>query len=167
MANPRRRNLYNKRQCTASQTNMSRVLNNQGYTLVESLFQFIIFMILTHLVVLFFLWKAPIEKQYKESSSGEWELFSLELQELLEEVEFISETKQQTAVAFQTERGVITIESYGSLIRKLVDGAGHVPLLTNVKTATFEVEEYELTAAFEMLDGTKRVRTFAVGYIAE
>ena len=46
---------------------MCRIIKSfdeQGYTFIESLFQLIILAIFVQLFLLFFLWKAPIERQY-------------------------------------------------------------------------------------------------------
>ena len=48
----------------------------QGYTFLESIFQLIIMTFSFNLFLLFFFWKDPIEQQYADYSSTEWELFS-------------------------------------------------------------------------------------------
>ena len=57
--------------------------NDRGYTLIESLFQLVLFALFVQLFLLFFYWKAPIERQYTNMSSGAWELFAVDLQDVL------------------------------------------------------------------------------------
>ncbi|WP_158233740.1 competence type IV pilus minor pilin ComGF [Sporosarcina sp. P3] len=140
--------------------------NEKGYSLVESIVHLLIFMMLIQFAVLFFYWQAPTEKVYQGDLLGEWELFSLELQELLEEVSVVEEVKP-TRITFHTERGIITIQQYNKMLRKVVDGTGHVPLLMNVNSSTFTVKDSELKLTVEMQDGMRKERTFAIGLYQE
>ncbi|ARD46808.1 hypothetical protein SporoP37_00595 [Sporosarcina sp. P37] len=141
-------------------------LNDKGFSLVESIIHLLIFSVIIQMTVLFFYWQAPVEKVYQEELLGEWELFSLELQELLKEVESITEPTK-TSFAFRTERGRITIQHYDKMLRKLVDGAGHVPLLMNVKNCNFTVLDDQLHIVVVMLNGVRKERTFAIGKNSE
>lgn len=141
-------------------------LDEKGFSLFESIIHLMIFSILIQLTVLFFYWKAPIETSYQNDFLGEWELFSLELQQLLEEVEFVA-VPTSTSVSFATERGLVTIQVYQRLIRKLVNGQGHVPLLIGVKSCEFIVDGNRLHVSVEKVDGTKKERTFAIGLYTE
>ncbi|WP_194841610.1 competence type IV pilus minor pilin ComGF [Sporosarcina obsidiansis] len=141
-------------------------LNERGFSLLESIIHLMIFSILIQLTILFFYWKAPIQTSYQSDFLGEWELFSLELQQLLEEVEWVSEPTSNS-VSFRTEKGTVTIQVYQQLIRKVVNGQGHVPLLMDVKFCSFSVDGNRLQVAVEKLDGTKKERTFAIGLYTE
>ncbi|PIC84784.1 hypothetical protein CSV73_02505 [Sporosarcina sp. P1] len=141
-------------------------LNEKGYSLVESIIHLLIFMMLIQLTVLFFYWKAPVDNVYHGDLLGEWELFSLELQELLEKVTVVEEVKS-TLITFHTQKGSITIQQYDKMLRKVVNGTGHVPLLMNVKSSKFTVKDSELKLAVEMKDGMRKERTFAIGLYQE
>ncbi|WP_158233902.1 competence type IV pilus minor pilin ComGF [Sporosarcina sp. P34] len=141
-------------------------LDEKGYSLVESIIHLLIFIMLIQFTVLFFYWKAPVENVYQGDLLGEWELFSLELQELLEEVTRVEEVKP-TLITFHTQRGKITIHQYDTMLRKVVDGTGHVPLLVNVKSSKFTVKDSELKIAVEMKDGMRKERTFVIGLYQE
>ena len=69
-----------------------KLSNDRGYTLIESLFQLIIFTIFAHLIITFFLWKEPIERQYGNKSTSEWELFTADLQKEVANVSEFSVT---------------------------------------------------------------------------
>ncbi|WP_153722346.1 competence type IV pilus minor pilin ComGF [Sporosarcina cascadiensis] len=140
--------------------------NEKGFSLLESLIQLLIFSMLIQLTVLFFYWKAPIQSSYQSDFLGEWELFSLELQQLLKEVEYV-EGPMNTSVSFKTEKGLVTIQLYNQLIRKVVSGQGHVPLLVDVASCQFTVEGNRLQVSVERLDGIKKERTFAIGLYSE
>ena len=140
--------------------------NEKGFSLIESIIHLLIFSMLIQFAVLFFYWQAPIEKVYKADLLGEWELFSLELQEMLEEVTVVVEPGEQNFI-FHTERGVITIQQYKKMLRKLVDGLGHVPMLMNVESSTFVVRDNHLELTVEMTDGVRKERTFAIGLSTE
>ncbi|WP_303968196.1 competence type IV pilus minor pilin ComGF [Sporosarcina ureae] len=143
-----------------------KLWNEKGYSLLESIIHLLIFTMLIQLAVLFFYWQTPIEKVYQGDLLGEWELFSLEFQEVLEEVTAVTEINP-TILSFRTKRGEIIIQQYKQMIRKVVDGDGHVPLLMNVKTYAFTVNGSELQIAVEMMDGRRKERTFAIGLYQE
>lgn len=149
---------------------MCRILNrsNQsGYTLIESLFQLIILSIFLQLFVLFFFWKSPIEEQYSDIKSMEWELFAIDLQQLLVEVQEIETISGNMGIQFMTGENSIRVEKNSSVIRKRINRVGHVPLLTEVQAVTFSLTEINLIVYVIMRDGTQKERSFAVGYYSE
>lgn len=149
---------------------MCRVLNrfNQsGYTLIESLFQLIILSIFLQLFVLFFFWKSPIEEQYSDVNSMEWELFAIDLQQLLVEVQEIELISGNMGIQFRTGENSIRVEKSSSVIRKRTNKLGHVPLLTGIQSVTFSLTGINLNADVIMLDGSQKERSFAVGYYPE
>jgi competence protein ComGF len=137
--------------------------NEQGYTFIESIFQLIIMTIFIHLLLLFFIWKGSIEQYYTDYSSPEWELFSADLQYLLSDVSEIRMVNSGRTIRLLNSRGLIDIEQNSTVIRKRVDTTGHIPLLTGVKTVIFKFDGITITAYVTMLNGTVKVRGFAVG----
>ena len=144
-----------------------RKLDERGYTLLESIFQLLIMAAFIHLFVLFFLWKGPIEQQYSDYSSTEWELFSADLQQLLADVSEIRLMSNGKAIRLRRNQETIDIEQSGTVIRKRVGGDGHVPLFTGIHSATYTFDGKALTAFVTMQDGSVKVRGFAVGYYPE
>lgn len=140
---------------------------NRGYTLIDSLFQLIIFIIFAHLIVLFFLWKAPIDRQYGNLSTSEWELFAANLQKELAHVSQFNINTDQKGFMIETPRGRINFDQGNGVIRKRVDGQGHVPFLTKVSTATFTQSSTALFVEVTLLDGTRKERDFAIGLYQE
>lgn len=137
--------------------------NEAGYTLLESLFHLVILGIFLHFVILFFYWKQPIDRQLQDYYATEWELFAIDLQALLVEVEDFNVLMGNRAISFTNERGKIEVGQNNYVIRKLTNSTGHIPLFTNVSNVIFTREELELNVEVTMLDGTKRERRFAIG----
>ena len=145
---------------------MHRVLkcrNEAGYSLLESLFHLVIMGILLQFAILFFYWKMPIERQLEDFYGTEWELFAIDLQRLLVDVEDVDVLFGGRAISFTNDRGEIQIGQSNSVIRKLTNTNGHIPLYTNIYNVTFTQEGYELNVVVTMTDGTERERRFAIG----
>ncbi|MDN4609024.1 competence type IV pilus minor pilin ComGF [Sporosarcina highlanderae] len=138
-------------------------LNENGFTFLESLFHLLIAAIFLQFVVLFFYWKAPIERQLEDYFATEWELFAIDLQMLLLEVEDFSVAAGNQTISFINKRGKIQVGQSGTLIRKTTYDRGYIPLFTNVYSTTFIVEGHELLLKVTMLDGSQRERWFAIG----
>ncbi|MDV6377893.1 competence type IV pilus minor pilin ComGF [Sporosarcina sp. GW1-11] len=137
-------------------------IDEKGFSLFESMIHLLIFTILIQLTLLFFHWKEPVQSSYQNDFLSEWEVFSLEVQELLKEVHVI-EQPRTTSFTFHTERGRITLQVYQQMIRKLVNGEGHVPLLVDLRSANFLVEGNRLKIMVEKTNGIKKEGTFAIG----
>ncbi len=140
-----------------------RYRNEAGYTLFEALFQMLIMSILLQFVILFFFWKAPIERQLEDYFETEWELFAIDLQKLLVNVEDFNVRIGNSTISFMNERGEVEIGQSNSVIRKRINASGHIPLFTNVSSVQFSHEGFELNVEVIMLDGTKRERRFVIG----
>lgn len=141
--------------------------NESGYSLLEALFQLLIMGIFLHFVVLFFYWKLPVERQLQDYYATEWELFAIDLQALLIDVEDFNVLWGDRVISFTNERGKIEVGQSNSVIRKLTNSAGHIPLFTNVASVSFTREGHELNVEVTMLDGRKRERRFAIGFRQE
>lgn len=134
-----------------------------GYTLAEALFQMLIMGILLQFIVLFFYWKAPIERQLEDYYETEWELFAIDLQKLLVDVEDFNVLFANRAISFSNERGEIEIGQTNNVIRKRINTSGHIPLFTNVSSVRFTHEGHEMNVEVTMLDGKIRERRFVIG----
>jgi competence protein ComGF len=137
--------------------------NEAGYSLLEALFQMLIMGMLLQFIVLFFFWKAPIDRQLEDYYETEWELFTIDLQKLLVEVEDFNVLYGNRAISFTNERGEIEIGQNNSVIRKRINTTGHIPLFTHVSSVQFTYEGHEMNVEVTMLDGKTRERRFAIG----
>lgn len=134
-----------------------------GYTLLEAILQIVVFALFAQLFVLFFYWKAPIERQYQTRSQIQWEMFAADFQKEIALAELIEVTRAGEGIRFVTERGTIRIEEKNEVIRKTIDGAGHVPLMTEIMQTNFSLTYPTLHLEVVMQDGTEMERDFIVG----
>lgn len=93
----------------------------------------------------------------------EWELFAIDLQELLLEVDELTLSLGNRGISFTNDRGRIQVGQVETVIRKTTHEKGYIPLFTNVAKTAFIVEDYELLLKVTMLDGSVRERRFAIG----
>lgn len=135
-----------------------------GYTLLETIFQVMIFAMFAQLFLLFFYWKAPIERQLKNRSAMQWEMFAVDFQDELANLYHMEVLQGGNGIRFQTKRGIITIEEKNQVIRKTVGGQGHIPFLTEVSKATFTLNEPNLLVEVLLQDGTQKERDFTIGH---
>lgn len=138
--------------------------NENGFTLLETIFQVMIFALFAQLFLLFFYWKAPIERQLINRSAMQWEMFAVDFQEELVNLSSFELLPTGKGIRIQTKRGIIIIEEKNKVIRKTVDGQGHVPFLTEVSTASFiQNDPTTLHVEVTLQDGTTKGRDFAIG----
>ncbi|WP_339250529.1 ComGF family competence protein [Sporosarcina sp. FSL W8-0480] len=143
---------------------MHKLLKDEkGFTFLESIFHLVIAAIFLQFVILFFYWKAPIERQLEDYFATEWELFAIDLQELLLEVDELTLSLGNRGISFTNDRGRIQVGQVETVIRKTTHEKGYIPLFTNVAKTAFIVEDYELLLKVTMLDGSVRERRFAIG----
>jgi len=114
--------------------------------------------------VLFFLWKSPIEQNYTHLSHTEWELFVVDLQEELEDIYEVEVHVGSRGIFFINQRGKINVGQNNGVVRKTVDGLGHIPLLTNVYSTIFTLNGTVLVVDVILQDGTRKERDFAIGF---
>lgn len=144
-----------------------KLRNESGYSLLEAMFQLMLMAIFLHFVVLFFYWKLPIERQLHDYYATEWELFAIDLQALLVDVEDFNVHIGDRAISFTNERGKIEVGQSNYVIRKLTYTTGYIPLFTNASRVIFTHEGHELNVEVTMLDGKIRERRFAIGFRQE
>lgn len=134
-----------------------------GFTLLESIVQVMIFALFAQLFLLFFYWKGPIERQYTDHSSIAWEMFAADFQDELTALHAIEVHSNGNGIRFKTDRGLIAIEQRNQVIRKSIDGLGHVPFLTDISSAQFTLNHPTLVVQVVMQDGTRKERDFTIG----
>lgn len=145
---------------------LKKEIGEQGYTFLESLFHLLITIAFLQLFLLFFVWKAPIERQFSDYSDTEWELFAIDLQKLLSNVSTF-ENPEPDKLTFRINRQTHQVNLSGNVIRWQKTGEGHVPILTNVRSVFFSVDGMLVTAYVTMLSGEIRERGFAIGLYPE
>lgn len=64
-------------------------MNEKGYTLLEALFQLVVFVLVMQLVVLIMLWYAEMKTTVISDEQSKWELFVYDLNSYFENITFL------------------------------------------------------------------------------
>lgn len=141
----------------------SRKLNEDGYTLLEALFHFVVFLLLAQFIVLLMMWMNQLNGMYNENEQIAWEMFVNDFSRNLTNIEdIVVDDSGEIVISRKNQKGKIQINQYKEVLRKQVDGTGYVPLLIGIKKVDFSFEQNELKIAVEFLTGMKKERTFFV-----
>jgi len=138
--------------------------NEKGYTLLEAMFQLIVFVLVSHLFVLIMLWYVEMTSTMQTDEQSKWELFVYDLNKELKDILAFSIRGDQKRITFQTTETVHHIDCYRNIIREQVNG-GHVPMLNGINKCQFNYSGNMLTVAVEMPNGIQKERTFYVPII--
>jgi len=139
-------------------------MNERGYTLLEALFQLVVFVFIAHLVVFIMIWFAEMKTTVLFDEQSKWELFVYDLNMYLNDISSFSIRKDQKRITFQAADTIHNIDCYSNIIRDQVNG-GHVPMLIGINKCQLKYEEDMLTVAVEFPSGIKKERTFYVPVI--
>ncbi|MBC1473099.1 competence protein ComGF [Listeria grandensis] len=105
--------------------------SKHAFTLLESLFSLLIFIIIASFVPLIFQSYQSVLKVMDIDKNYEWQLF---LNQARKELMTSSElTVSDHKIDFYSQSKLITYASYQNMTRRSVDNKGHEPLLTNIK----------------------------------
>ncbi|WP_144787494.1 competence type IV pilus minor pilin ComGF [Lysinibacillus fusiformis] len=138
--------------------------NEKGYTLLEAMFQLIVFVLVSHLFVLIMLWYAEMTSTMQTDEQSKWELFVYDLNKGLRNILTFSVQDDHNRITFQTTESVHYIDCYRNIIREQVNG-GHIPMLNGINKCRFTYSGNMLTVAVEMPSGMQKERTFYVPII--
>ncbi|MBL3728502.1 ComGF family competence protein [Lysinibacillus sp. HST-98] len=139
-------------------------MNEKGYTLIEAMFQLVVFVLISHFFVLIILWFAEMKSTMLTDEQTKWELFVSDLNLSLKDISTFSIREDQKRITFQTASTLHHIDCYSNIIREQVKG-GHVPMLIGINKCQFSYSENKLTIAVEMDSGIQKERTFYVPII--
>lgn len=139
-------------------------MDDKGYTLLEAMFQLVVFVLISHLFVLVILWFAEMKSTVLSDEQTKWELFVSDLNHALQDVSTFSVRADHKRMTFQTANTLHHIDCYSSIIREQVNG-GHVPMLIGLNRCQFNYTENMLTVAVEMASGVQKERSFYVPII--
>ncbi|MGG5255071.1 competence type IV pilus minor pilin ComGF [Neobacillus sp. SM06] len=112
------------------------LLNNQGFTLIETLFALSVFATIVYFVLPLFQIMLPTRDLNRHLQEMEWDVFSNQIKR---EIHSTSNavTPNETTVIFTSEAGSVTYEKYNQTLRRQVNGTGHEILLQNVAAVSF------------------------------
>ncbi|WP_342440959.1 competence type IV pilus minor pilin ComGF [Lysinibacillus sp. FSL K6-0075] len=139
-------------------------MNEKGYTLLEAMFQLVVFVLISHLFVLMMLWFAEMRSTMLTDEQTKWELFVSDLNLSLKDISTFSVREDQKRMTFHTANTLHHIDCYSNIIREQVNG-GHIPMLIGINKCYFNYSENMLTVAVEMTSGIQKERTFYVPII--
>ena len=137
-------------------------MNEKGYTLLEALFQVVVFTVLSHIFILIMLWYAEMKSTIFAVEQSNWELFVYDVNTYFVDVISFEVSDDHAKITFEIPGGLYSIEQYQTIIRKRIKNLGHEPLLNGVRTCQFYYINEELTIAVEFLNGIKKERTYYV-----
>lgn len=140
-------------------------MNEKGYSLLEALFQLVVFVIFSHIFVLIMLWFTEMKSTVLANEHMKWELFVYDMNMYFVDVTSFEVDKANSKITFRTPNGRYSMEHYQNIIRKQVGGLGHEPLLIGIKTCQFYYEDEELKIVVEFPNGILKERTYYVPII--
>lgn len=135
-----------------------KVLNEQGYTLIESIFQLMVYVVFSSFFILLILWTTQFQNATFAKEQTEWELFVQDLLSYIAEGDLVQVINEGSGIRVFRGDQAIDIEKYEKFIRKQVNELGHEPMLTNVKTVHFILNESYLTIQVEFENGIHKER---------
>lgn len=140
------------------------LLNSQGYTLIEALFQFIVFILLSNIIIMIVFWMHQMNSTFFTNEHVSWELFVQDVQEYFVNVDSVKITNNFERMEIYEKNSLDSkqIDRLGDVIRLRKNNQGYVPLLIGVKSAQFTIEDGFLTISVEFLNGLKKERTIFV-----
>ncbi|QPQ35151.1 MULTISPECIES: competence type IV pilus minor pilin ComGF [unclassified Lysinibacillus] len=136
-------------------------MNEKGYTLLEALFQLIVFVLVCHLFLLVILWAANMKTTMLTDEQSKWELFVFDMNMHLANASSITIRRDQRRITLQASNTLHHFDCYRNMIREQVNG-GHVPMLIGINKCQFDLNDNELTIAVEFPSGLKKERTYYV-----
>ncbi|MFJ7731532.1 competence type IV pilus minor pilin ComGF [Lysinibacillus sp. NPDC097231] len=139
-------------------------MNEKGYTLLESLFQLVVFVLISHLFVFIMLWFVEMKATVLSDEQSKWELFVYDLNMYLDDITSFTIRSDQKRITFESADKLHHIDCYSNIIREQVNG-GHVPMLIGINKCQFRYTENMLTVAVEFPSGIQKERTFYVPII--
>lgn len=141
-----------------------KLLNNKGFTLLEALFQFVVFILLVTILMMVVLWLNQMNQSLLTDENVTWELFVQDVQQLFSNVDKITvkEKYEQIEIAYVDSVDRKQIDRYGDVIRLQTNDKGYVPLLIGIQKVQFGLEGDFLTIYVEFRNGVVKERTFFV-----
>ncbi|MEK9198660.1 competence type IV pilus minor pilin ComGF [Ureibacillus sp. FSL E2-3493] len=140
------------------------LLNNKGFTLLEALFQFVVFILLAAILMMVVSWLNQMNQSLLTDDDVTWELFVQDVQQLFSNVDEITvkEKSEQIEIAYVDSVDRKQIDRYGDVIRLKTNDKGYVPLLIGIQKVQFRLQGDFLTIYVEFQDSVVKERTFFV-----
>ncbi|WP_341960925.1 ComGF family competence protein [Planococcus maritimus] len=137
------------------------IRSSAGFTFLDSLMEIVALSIMLPLAAMFYLFGSQYLVDL-DSAETEYRLFSLELQQYLDDSQQVFITRDGKGVRIVRQDGVYDIELYGTVVRKRKGQLGHEIMLTNVKSGEFQLVGKRLAIELEFHSGAKEEADYAL-----
>ncbi|QCR32842.1 ComGF family competence protein [Lysinibacillus sp. SGAir0095] len=143
------------------------VHNSQGYTLLEALFSFSVFVILAQILLVVLFWIQQMNTTYFTNEDTAWEFFVYDFQQSLVNVKEIKLSNDSKTVDVFYINDVKKINRSGDVLRLIINNQGNTPLLIGVRSALFNWDGQFLTLSVIFNNGVEKERRFFVQKITQ
>lgn len=147
---------------------MQHVKNEAGYTLIEALFHLTTVSLFIFMSTIFFQWYEKTNNQVTNINDLKWRQFSLDFQREIRRVSpDFSISYPGKNFDFHNGEDRISIHFINGVIRKQINGSGHIPLLTDVKQRNIQYKNGVIQFSVVFNDGLEREGEFILGVYEE
>ena len=129
--------------------------NTKGFTLIEVMFSLSVLVVIASLMPILFLSLHGANERLEESVAAEWDLFLMQFRKEVEKHD-IEKIDQQKLTLKSKEGDTILFSSYGSLLRRQVNGMGHEVYLTSIQSISFSLQGTLLQLEVLFQNGTTK-----------
>lgn len=141
-------------------------LNQSGYTLLNSLFQVIVFMLMAQLLLMILIIYFQETSLRDARDEIEWQLFVADTNIYFERAHSVTLKDDGKTIVFWDPLGKKSVEYLFAIrnlhIAKASANGGHEIVLAHIEWAKFELNDGVLSLTVIMQTGEKKVRSFAV-----
>ncbi|SOC36204.1 competence type IV pilus minor pilin ComGF [Ureibacillus acetophenoni] len=135
-----------------------------GFTLLDALYHLVVFILLSQLIILIFIWIQKQNNIYLTNEDTTWELFVNDFQSYLVNVKDIKVTGYEDVIEITYNDGnpSVQIGQLKDVIRKQVDYVGNVPMLIGIQNLKYDLYENYLKIIVKYPNDVVKERTFFV-----
>ncbi|MEK5185574.1 competence type IV pilus minor pilin ComGF [Solibacillus sp. FSL R5-0691] len=138
-----------------------RILNERGFTLLESLFQLTVFVLFSSITLLILLWVRDLRQIEMMKDEVNWELFVYDLHQYnmnSASGKVLSSSMLQLEILNDPEERLFVFDKSAEHLRKRSNKGGNEIMLPFVENWELAIIGNELNMKVVMKDGTKRER---------
>lgn len=135
--------------------------DEKGFTLIESLFHLVVFMLFSTISVFVILWSRDLQDLYGMKNDINWELFVYDVHQYNQNSasgELLSSEKLRFEMLNDPDNRLFLIEKSTEHIRKRSNKGGNEIMLPNVQSLSYEQYGNEIRMKVVMSDGKLRER---------
>lgn len=136
--------------------------NREGFTLLEALFQLLVFSLFVQFVFLLYFLIHQWNETFLADEQIQWEIFIQDFQQYLLNVDKIYVMNHSLYI--ESAEQTIKINKISDVLRLQINEQGYVPLLIGIRNAEFSLSDQLIAVKVEFLNGRSRERTLFVQY---